>query len=130
MEIKEISDKIFEGLDARYTLEDNFRDCHPELKDFEFSFDWYDGSVEIYYVPKEFRLNEESFKLFKEAGFCVVFVNHCERGTSRNNFWQTHYTLTKENTYKDYWRVNYKDQLCNDGEETPINIDEYFAKRK
>lgn len=130
METKDLADNIFSGMRARCILEDEFMEPHSELHDFKFGFDDYDGSLEIYGVPEDFRLNEHSYNLFKDTGFCIVFVNHSPIGEDRNKYWQTHYTFSIGKSYQDYWRVNYKEKLCNEKEETPIDIDEYFSKRK
>lgn len=95
-----LAQRIFEGEKSTSNLENNFftllseNDCEW---DFGFRFDWYDASVEIDDAPVDFRFTDSMFKLFMNAGFAVVYVNHIDG-------WETHYSQG----HPEGWRVRYQ----------------------
>lgn len=98
---KELASKIWEGQLAQAILEDQFMTVCPGLDDFNFRYDEYDSSIEIDDLPDDFRLNKDSWQMFKEAGFYIIYLNH-------KNGWETHYNTEK---YTDGWRVHYHHEL-------------------
>ena len=112
MNKKSLAQKIWDGQTARIILEDQFMNLNPELPDIDFSFDEYDSSVEIDGLPDEFRLNKDSWRMFKEADFTVIYLNH-------KNGWETHYHTKK---YMNGWRVHY----CREnGQAQSIEVEEF-----
>lgn len=65
-------------------------------------WDDYDGSLEIYIVPSEWRMKPELQKILYEAGFIKAYVNHIDH-------WETHYSFGSINGFKSQpgWRVSY-----------------------
>jgi hypothetical protein len=96
-----LAQKIWDGREAEGKLEMKF--CEYLEADFEFGYDSYDSSIEIYNVPKDFRLTEEAQKFFFDNGFSIIYVNH-EDG------WETHYHKGGTNG----WRVNYHNEMKGD----------------
>jgi hypothetical protein len=67
-------------------------------------WDYYDGSLEIYEVPGEWRMREDLQKKLWDEGFVQVYVNH-----AGPDHWETHYSFGTEKGFKAQrgWRVSY-----------------------
>jgi hypothetical protein len=65
-------------------------------------WDYYDGSLEIYGVPSEWRMDADLQRTLWDEGFSKVYVNHI--GVEH---WETHYSFGREFESSSGWRVSY-----------------------
>jgi len=94
-----------EKMFAYHRAEMNFTDalCEAEFGEFNrVSGDYYDGSLEIYEVSADARLNEAAQRVIFDAGFRKVYVNH-------KDGWETHYNYDLSKPFKASrgWRRRY-----------------------
>jgi hypothetical protein len=94
-----------EAMFSYHRAESNFTDalCEAEFGEFNrISGDHYDGSLEIYEVEPDARLNDAAQRVIFDAGFLKVYVNH-------KDGWETHYSWDHSKPFKAArgWRRRY-----------------------
>ena len=98
---KNISETIFLGQHARFTLDDKlYKAGVPDT--FRLEFDEYDYSVELHELPPEYRLSIEVQKIIQQSGFQKAYCNHTDN-------WETHYEFNPSEDFVESkpWRVSY-----------------------
>lgn len=95
-----ISERIFDGGDARWELEAQLEKAGALFE--RLGYDEYDCSVELYDVPPDHRLSEAAQRVIHAAGFAKAYVNHADK-------WETHYSYKHGEPFAESkgWRVNY-----------------------
>lgn len=103
-----LAEKIFEGQLAEGSMEIALEESGVIFG--RLGFDNYDSSIELHEVPADFRLSDDQQRIFWNAGFSIVFMNHVDK-------WETHYCRSRRNQegITPGWRVSYPHKR-NDGD--------------
>lgn len=94
------SNVIFDGREARNALEADLYEAGAQFDGM--GFDSYDNSIELYEVPRDYRMDETVQRILFDAGFSIAYVNHEDK-------WETHYRWDVGQDFKvsKGWRVSY-----------------------
>jgi len=71
-----LADQLFGAAFAEAALEALLEPLFPEDHIFELSWDYYDASLEIHWVPKDWRLPPEMLQRLFDEGFSIIYLNH------------------------------------------------------
>lgn len=97
---KTLAQRLFDSLHAKAELEELLDDA--DVLYAGIGWDEYDGSLELTGVTADYRPNEKVQRIFYDAGFVKVYVNHIDK-------WETHYTFDPKRPFSIQvgWRVSY-----------------------
>ena len=101
-----IADRLFDADEAKADLELRLENAGVKKFD-DFTWDYYDGSLELHLADNDMRLSLAQQQVCIDAGFLKVYVNHI-------NKWETHYAFGPQREPVKGWRVSYPHKRCDD----------------
>jgi hypothetical protein len=103
----DLAERLFEASRAESELDELLSRIGMECQDY--SWNWYDVSLELHGVASEVRLTPEGRQAMLDAGFAKIYVRHVDG-------WETHYSMDGDVAG---WRVSYPHRR---GEEGGVSI--------